>query len=53
MNVNNNFSLWKDIFASVAQGSILDPLIFNIYINDIFLFPNKVCLSNYADGTTL
>ena len=26
---------------------------FNIYINDIFLFPDNACLSNYADGTTL
>ena len=25
---------------------------FNIYINDIFLFPDNVCLSNYADDTT-
>ena len=24
-NVNNNFSLWKDIFASVPQGSIIGP----------------------------
>ena len=26
---------------------------FNIYINDIFLFTDNICLSNYADDNTL
>ena len=32
INVNDNFSLWKYIFISVPQGSILIPLVFHIYI---------------------
>ena len=55
-NVNNVFSLRKGISAGTPQRSILGPLMFNmfnIYINDIFLSPDNVCLSNYTDDTTL
>ena len=50
--VNNSFSSWASIISGVPQGSILGPLLFNIYMNDIFFFVKGTELTNYADDNT-
>ena len=36
-----------------AQGSVLGPILFNIFLNDLLWFINKGEVCNYADDTTL
>ena len=51
--IENHFSNWREITTGVPQGSILGPLLFNIFINDIFLFVESSNICNYADDNTL
>ena len=53
VNINNNFSEWCKILLGVPQGSIVGPLLFNIFINDIFYFIQDAYICNFADDNSL
>ena len=50
--VEGNFSIWKELLTGVPQGFVLGPLIFNMYLGDLFYAVENADIFNFADGIT-
>ena len=53
VKINGSFSNCKHVQLGVPQGSVLGPLFFNIYINDLLLSIQETDICIYADDTTI
>ena len=50
--INLEYSSWEEIMFGVPQKSILGPLLFNIFLCDLFLIMENIDIASYADDNT-
>ena len=51
--LGNQFSDWSPLLRGIPQGSVLGPLLFNIYLDDLLLSSLQSKISSFADDNQI
>ena len=52
-NSGMSYSIWEEVLSGVSQVLILSPLLFIIFLHELFFEHNSHYFNNYTDRTTL
>ena len=53
VRINNIYSGFEEIISGVPQVSIVGPIFYNVFLNDLIYYPEIASVHNFADDNIL